>query len=80
MVECPQLLMWKAIYSCNDNYVIHRCRLTIASMDMYSGIKAAGIDARLCDVGEQIQEVMESYEVELDGKTYQVYTVQCSTL
>ena len=31
----------------------------------------AGIDVRLCDVGEQIQEVMESYEVELDGKTYQ---------
>lgn len=31
----------------------------------------AGIDVRLCDVGEAIQEVMESYEVELDGKTYQ---------
>jgi methionyl aminopeptidase len=27
---------------------------------------------RLCDVGAAIQEVMESYEVELDGKTYQV--------
>ena len=26
---------------------------------------------RLCDVGEAIQEVMESYEVELGGKTYQ---------
>ena len=36
-----------------------------------TGIRAAGIDVRLCDVGEQIQEVMESYEVELDGKTYQ---------
>ena len=31
----------------------------------------AGIDVRLCDIGESIQEVMESYEVELDGKTYQ---------
>ena len=31
----------------------------------------AGIDVRLCDVGEAIQETMESYEVELDGKTYQ---------
>lgn len=30
----------------------------------------AGIDVRLCDVGEAIQEVMESYEVELDGKTF----------
>jgi len=36
------------------------------------GIRVAGIDVRLCDVGEAIQEVMESYEVELDGKTYQV--------
>ncbi|KAJ0012630.1 hypothetical protein NQD34_016964 [Periophthalmus magnuspinnatus] len=36
-----------------------------------TGIKNAGIDVRLCDVGEAIQEVMESYEVELDGKTYQ---------
>jgi methionyl aminopeptidase len=27
---------------------------------------------RLCDIGAAVQEVMESYEVELDGKTYQV--------
>lgn len=37
-----------------------------------AGIRAAGIDVRLCDVGEAVQEVMESYEVELDGKTYPV--------
>lgn len=37
-----------------------------------TGIKAAGIDVQLCDVGAAIQEVMESYEVEIDGKTYQV--------
>ena len=37
-----------------------------------AGISAAGIDVRLCDVGEAVQEVMESYEVELDGKTYPV--------
>jgi len=42
----------------------------------YTGIKEAGIDARLCDVGERIQEVMESYEVELDGKTYQVKAIR----
>ncbi|XP_026876491.2 methionine aminopeptidase 2 [Electrophorus electricus] len=41
-----------------------------------TGIKCAGIDVRLCDVGESIQEVMESYEVELDGKTYQVKPVR----
>lgn len=33
--------------------------------------QCAGIDVRLCDIGESIQEVMESYEVDLDGKTYQ---------
>lgn len=37
-----------------------------------AGIKAAGIDVRLCDVGESVQEVMESYEVELDGKVFPV--------
>ncbi len=30
-----------------------------------TGIKTAGIDVRLCDVGEAIQEVMESHEVEV---------------
>ena len=41
-----------------------------------SGVRAAGIDARLCDVGEQIQEVMESYEIELDGKTYRIKSIR----
>lgn len=36
-----------------------------------TGIKHAGIDARLNEIGEVIQETMESYEVEIDGKTYQ---------
>lgn len=35
-----------------------------------------GIDVQLCDIGAQIQEVMESYEVELDGKTYQVKSIR----
>ncbi|CAI4054820.1 methionine aminopeptidase SKDI_02G0190 [Saccharomyces kudriavzevii IFO 1802] len=38
----------------------------------YTGIKEAGIDVRLTDIGEAIQEVMESYEVEINGQTYQV--------
>ncbi|KAK6621705.1 Methionine aminopeptidase 2 [Polyplax serrata] len=41
-----------------------------------TGIKAAGIDVKLCDIGEEIQEVMESYEVELDGKTYPVKSIR----
>mmetsp|Transcript_21319 Transcript_21319/g.38312 ORF Transcript_21319/g.38312 Transcript_21319/m.38312 type:complete len:385 (+) Transcript_21319:283-1437(+) len=39
-----------------------------------TGIKTAGIDVRLCDIGEAIQEVMESYEIELDGK---VHPIKC---
>jgi methionine aminopeptidase len=31
---------------------------------------------RLCDVGEAIQEVMESYEVTINGKTYPVKSVR----
>lgn len=41
-----------------------------------AGIAAAGIDVRLCDVGEAVQEVMESHEVELDGKTHQVRCIR----
>jgi len=41
-----------------------------------TGIKEAGIDVRLCDIGEAIQEVMESYEVELDGKVYPVKAIR----
>ena len=40
------------------------------------GVKMSGIDQRLCDIGEAIQEVMESYEVELDGKTYPVKAIR----
>lgn len=40
------------------------------------GIKTAGIDVRLCDIGEAVQEVMESYEVELDGNTYPVKAIR----
>lgn len=41
-----------------------------------TGVKTSGIDQRLCDIGEAIQEVMESYEVELDGKTYPVKAIR----
>lgn len=34
-------------------------------------MQEAGIDVRLCDVGAAIQEVMESYEVEINGKVFQ---------
>ncbi|XP_028398280.1 methionine aminopeptidase 2B-like [Dendronephthya gigantea] len=41
-----------------------------------TGIREAGIDVRLCDIGEAIQEVMESYEVEINGKTYPVKAIR----
>jgi len=39
--------------------------------DLITSYQEAGIDARLCDVGATIQEVMESYEVEINGKVFQ---------
>ena len=41
-----------------------------------TGIKAAGIDVRLTDIGEAIQETMESYEVTIKNKTYPVKCIQ----
>mmetsp|Transcript_34862 Transcript_34862/g.36262 ORF Transcript_34862/g.36262 Transcript_34862/m.36262 type:complete len:540 (-) Transcript_34862:37-1656(-) len=41
-----------------------------------TGLKEAGIDVRLGDIGAAIQEVMESYEVTIKGKTYQVKPVK----
>ena len=41
-----------------------------------TGIREAGIDVRLCDIGAAIQETMESHEVELDGKTYTVRPIR----
>eukprot|EP01125_Pyxidicula_operculata_P001499 TRINITY_DN11364_c0_g1_i1.p1 TRINITY_DN11364_c0_g1~~TRINITY_DN11364_c0_g1_i1.p1 ORF type:complete len:438 (-),score=143.53 TRINITY_DN11364_c0_g1_i1:238-1551(-) len=42
-----------------------------------TGIKEAGIDVRLCDIGAAIQEVMESYEITLpDGKTYPIKSIK----
>ncbi|KAL2157687.1 hypothetical protein VTH06DRAFT_5170 [Thermothelomyces fergusii] len=40
------------------------------------GIKQAGIDARVGEIGGAIQEVMESYEVEIDGTTYPVKSIR----
>ena len=40
------------------------------------GLQTAGIDVRLKDIGAAIQEVMESYEVIIDGVTYPVKSVK----
>jgi methionyl aminopeptidase len=41
-----------------------------------SGIREAGIDARVGEIGGVIQETMESYEVEIDGQTYPVKSIR----
>ena len=41
-----------------------------------AGIRAAGIDVRLGDIGAAIQEVMESHEVEIGGKTHRVRSIR----
>ncbi|KKY21308.1 putative methionine aminopeptidase 2b [Phaeomoniella chlamydospora] len=40
------------------------------------GIKEAGIDARMSDIGSAIQEVMESYEVVINGKVLPIKAVR----
>jgi len=41
-----------------------------------TGLRISGIDSRLCDIGEAIQETMESYELELGGKTYPIKAIR----
>jgi methionyl aminopeptidase len=41
-----------------------------------TGIREAGIDVRLCDIGEAIEETMTSYEVEINGTTHTVKPVR----
>ncbi|KAA8493363.1 Methionine aminopeptidase 2B [Porphyridium purpureum] len=40
------------------------------------GLSEAGIDARLGEIGAAIQEVMESHEIELNGKVYPIRAIQ----
>ncbi|PYI17864.1 methionine aminopeptidase 2-like protein [Aspergillus japonicus CBS 114.51] len=50
--------------------------LTAVKEATNTGIKHAGIDARMGEIGAAIQEVMESYEVEIDGKTRPVKAIR----
>ena len=64
------------------------CAFTVAFNPMYdnllmatkdatnTGIREAGIDARLNEIGAAIQETMDSYEVEIRGKTYKVKAIK----
>lgn len=64
------------------------CAFTVAFNPMFNplleasreatnmGIRESGVDVRLSDVGAAIQEVMESYEVEINGKVFQVKSIR----
>jgi methionyl aminopeptidase len=41
-----------------------------------AGVKEAGIDVRMSDIGAAIQEVMESYEVEIKGETFPIKAIR----
>ncbi|KAI8633576.1 peptidase M24, structural domain-containing protein [Xylariaceae sp. FL1651] len=41
-----------------------------------TGVKEAGIDVRLGELGEKIQEAMESYECEINGTTYPIKAIR----
>ena len=70
-----------------NGYVID-CAFTIAFNPVYdnllmaskegtnTGVKLAGIDARLGEIGAGIQEVIESYEVEIKGKTHKIKAIR----
>jgi methionyl aminopeptidase len=78
----------KIDFGTHVNGLIIDCAFTVAFNPQYddlllavqdateTGIKEAGIDVRLGDIGGAIQEVMESYEVVINGKTYPVKAVK----
>lgn len=41
-----------------------------------TGVREAGIDVRVADIGAAIQEVMESYEVTIGSNTYPVKSIE----
>ncbi|KAL1962163.1 hypothetical protein VTN77DRAFT_509 [Rasamsonia byssochlamydoides] len=41
-----------------------------------TGLRVSGIDARMSEIGTAIQEAMESYEVEIRGKTFPVKAIR----
>lgn len=41
-----------------------------------TGLRLAGIDARFSEIGAAIEETIDSYEIDLDGKTYRVKPIR----
>ena len=67
VIDCAFTIAFNPIY---DN-------LLMASKEgTNTGVKLAGIDARLGEIGAGIQEVIESYEVEIKGKTHKIKAIK----
>ncbi|CDY45768.1 BnaC04g22540D [Brassica napus] len=63
-----------------DGHIVD-CAFTVAFNPMYDPLLAASreatyTDVRLCDIGAAIQEVMKSYEVEINGKVFPVKSIR----
>ena len=67
LVDCAFTVSFNPVY---DNLLLAVKEAT------NTGIREAGIDARLNEIGAAIQETMESFEVEINGKTHQVKAVK----
>ena len=78
----------KLDFGTHVNGFVIDCAFTIAFNPMYdnllmaskegtnTGVKLAGIDARLGEIGAGIQEVIESYEVEIKGKNHKIKAIK----
>ena len=78
----------KVDFGVHVNGHIIDCAFTVAFDSLYdplletvrdatnTGIKAAGVDVRLCDVGEAIQEVMEAGEITIGSKTFPIKSIK----
>ncbi|KAH0884527.1 hypothetical protein HID58_060623, partial [Brassica napus] len=63
-----------------DGHIVD-CAFTVVFNPMYDPLLAASreatyTDVRLCDIGAAIQEVMKSYEVEINGKVFPVKSIR----
>jgi len=55
---------------------VHNTLMTAVMDATNTGIKTMGIDVRLCDIGAEIQEVMESYECQYNKEMHSVKCIE----
>lgn len=63
-------------YTWTDQPERYENLLTAVREATYTGVREAGIDVRVGDIGAAIQETMESYEIELDGVTHPIKCIR----